>query len=115
MWTCRCENRRAEDCESTVRIAALVEQVKNLTKERNDLQDKCNNFAEKFRAAIAKADKYRPVAFSAIDICNLERIGQHNLAGYLRRNDGKIYFLEEGLTNRLDDDRSFTGAWRSEK
>ena len=56
MWTCRCENRRAEDCESTVRIAALVEQVENLTKERNDLQDKCNNFAEKCRAAIAECD-----------------------------------------------------------
>ena len=25
MWTCRCENRRVEDCESTVRIAALKE------------------------------------------------------------------------------------------
>ena len=57
MWTCRCENRRAEDCESTVRIAALVEQVENLTKERNDLQDKCNNFAEKCRAAIAECDE----------------------------------------------------------
>ena len=27
MWTCRCENRRAEDCESTVRIAALKESL----------------------------------------------------------------------------------------
>ena len=25
MWTCRCENRRAEDCESTVRITQLKE------------------------------------------------------------------------------------------
>jgi hypothetical protein len=96
-------------------LISLRLEVKTLTKERNDLQDKCNNFAEKFHAAITKAEKYRPVAFSTIDICNLERIGQHDLAGYLRRNDGKIYFLEEGLTNRLDDNRSFTGAWRSEK
>ena len=59
MWTCRCENRRAEDCESTVRIAALVEQVENLTKERDDLQDKCNNFAERCRAAIAECDEYK--------------------------------------------------------
>ena len=59
MWTCRCENRRAEDCESTVRIAALVEQVENLTKERNDLQDKCNNFQTKCRTAITERDEYK--------------------------------------------------------